>query len=310
MSRKKSSNRRSVNGMLLLDKPEGMSSNAVLQRVKQLFFAAKAGHTGSLDPLATGVLPICFGEATKFSQYFLDADKTYEVVAKLGVRTTTSDAEGEVVQERDVPDLSIVDIETACDSLRGEIDQTPSIYSALKYEGKPLYYYARQGINVPRPTRRICIYQLDILDFKKDKLTMRIHCSKGTYIRTLVDDLGEILGCGAHVEKLRRTDVGGLDISIMTNIEALTQLKEAQHYAAMDDCLLPLEKMMSSWPSIKLNEDQEQAIRYGQIVIVNSELDLKEYALFNELNKFIGVGFVAESSVLKAKRLVSQNLHS
>ena len=189
---------RPINGVLLLDKPYEMSSNHALQAVKRIYFAQKAGHTGALDPLATGMLPICLGEGTKFSQYLLDTDKTYQVTAKLGIRTTTSDAGGEVVSEKDV-NVSDEQLLQALDTFRGTTKQVPSMYSALKHQGQPLYKYAREGIEVPREARDITVLTLELLRFEHDEVELNIHVSKGTYIRTIVDDLGELLGCGAHV---------------------------------------------------------------------------------------------------------------
>ena len=188
---------RSVNGIVVVDKPLGASSNHVLQQVKRLYGAAKAGHTGSLDPLATGVLPVCLGEATKLSQYLLDSDKSYRTTAKLGIRTTTGDAEGEVVSERPVALTEL--IWSLLARFRGPIEQVPSMYSALKHNGKPLYEYARQGIEIERPARKVNIYRLTLIEFRGDELVLEVDCSKGTYIRTLVEDIGEMLGCGAHV---------------------------------------------------------------------------------------------------------------
>ena len=197
---------RDINGVLLLDKHQGLSSNDVLQKVKRIYNANKAGHTGALDPLATGMLPICLGESTKFSQFLLDADKRYRVIARLGQRTNTSDADGEVVQERPV-EFSQEQLDAALEQFRGDSQQVPSMYSALKYQGKPLYEYARQGIEVPREARDITVYELQFIRWENDELELEIHCSKGTYIRTIIDDLGEVLGCGAHVIYLRRVQV-------------------------------------------------------------------------------------------------------
>ncbi len=197
---------RPVNGVILLDKPTGISSNDALQKVKRIYFAEKAGHTGALDPLATGMLPICLGEATKFSQFLLDSDKRYRVIAKLGERTNTSDSDGEVVETRDI-NVTPEFLDECIDKFRGESDQVPSMFSALKYQGKPLYEYARQGIEVPREARKITVYEIVLHRFEGDEVEMEVHCSKGTYIRTIVDDLGEMLGCGAHVTMLRRTAV-------------------------------------------------------------------------------------------------------
>ncbi len=224
-----------MNGIFLLDKPIHISSNAALQKVKRLFQAKKAGHTGSLDPLATGMLPICFGQATKFSQYLLDADKSYAVTMQLGVRTNTSDKEGEVISTREVPNLSVTDIDRAFDNFRGNIQQVPSMFSALKYQGKPLYFYARQGITIERPSRAITIHAIDHISLENNLVYFTVHCSKGTYVRTLVDDVGEQLGCGAHVTQLRRLSVGPYRETDMMTMEQLTaQLNNAQH----DPCSL------------------------------------------------------------------------
>lgn len=219
---------RAINGVLLLDKPHGLSSNHALQTVKRIYFAQKAGHTGALDPLATGMLPICLGEGTKFSQFLLDTDKTYQVTAKLGIRTTTSDAGGEVVSEKEV-NVSDEQLSEALDSFRGTTKQTPSMYSALKYQGKPLYKYAREGIEVPRESRDITVFSLELLRFEHEEVELNIHVSKGTYIRTIVDDLGELLGCGAHVSDLRRLAVGDYPVDKMVTLSQLEALLEQAH---------------------------------------------------------------------------------
>ncbi len=219
------SSKRHVDGMLLLDKPAGITSNAALQEIKRLFQAKKAGHGGSLDPLATGMLPICFGRATKLSQGLLTADKSYVVTAKLGVKTTTSDAEGEIISERPVPEISKADLDQRLDRFRGVISQIPSMYSALKYKGQPLYKLARQGITVERKPRELTIHKLCILDLSDDLMQLEIHCSKGTYVRTLVDDIGEMIGCGAHVIALRRFRVGDFKESDLVTYEHLFQYR-------------------------------------------------------------------------------------
>ena len=201
---KRSRARRDVNGILVLDKPIGLSSNAALQEAKRLFYAKKAGHTGSLDPLATGVLPLCFGEATKFSQFLLDANKRYQATVTLGVATSTGDYEGEVIEEKAVDRFNDQELEAALDQFRGEISQIPSMYSALKVNGQPLYKLARQGIEIERKARQVTIFNLELLENPGVELVLDIHCSKGTYIRTLAEDLGKVLGCGAHVSSLRR----------------------------------------------------------------------------------------------------------
>ena len=217
---------RDVHGVLLLDKPQGASSNDVLQKVKRIYNANRAGHTGALDPLATGMLPICLGEATKFSQYLLDSDKRYRVIAKLGQRTDTSDADGQVVEERPVT-FSAEQLDAALESFRGDTMQVPSMYSALKYQGKKLYEYARQGIDVPREARPITVYELLFIRHEGDELELEVHCSKGTYIRTIIDDLGEKLGCGAHVIYLRRLAVSKYPVERMVTLEHLHEIGRA-----------------------------------------------------------------------------------
>ena len=230
-------NKSQVNGVLLLNKPSGMTSNAALQQVKRLLQAKKAGHTGSLDPLASGMLPMCFGRATKLCQHLLNADKRYFVRAKLGVRTNTSDQEGHVIATREVPALSAVAIDRAFDAFRGEIEQVPSMFSAIKHQGQPLYKLARQGIEVERKSRHIKIYELMVLDYQNSVVTFEVHCSKGTYIRTLVDDFGELLGCGAHVTYLHRLSVGPFQKEQMIPLDKIESDTERLRY------LLSLESL-------------------------------------------------------------------
>lgn len=224
---------REINGVLLLDKPQDISSNDALQKVRRMFNASKAGHTGALDPLATGMLPICLGEATKFSQFLLDSDKRYRVIARLGQRTDTSDAHGEVIQERPVQ-FTQQALYDALDSFRGETLQVPSMYSALKHQGKPLYEYARQGIEVEREARPITVYELQFIRWEGDELELEIHCSKGTYIRTIIDDLGEKLQCGAHVIFLRRLEVADYPKERMVTLEQLRAMIEDAQTAQED----------------------------------------------------------------------------
>ncbi|MCJ8303761.1 tRNA pseudouridine(55) synthase TruB, partial [Shewanella sp.] len=237
---------RFIDGILLLDKETGMSSNFALQRVKRLFDANKAGHTGALDPLATGMLPICLGEATKFSQHLLDADKRYLVTAKLGVRTDTSDSDGEVVQTRPL-DFTQELLMESLDYFRGDTMQVPSMFSALKHKGQPLYKYAREGIEVPREARPITVFELNFISLEGDELTLDIHCSKGTYIRTITDDLGEMLGCGAHVIMLRRTQVADYPYDRIISLTQLNEMVEkaeaegADAKAMLDELLLPMD---------------------------------------------------------------------
>ncbi|HEY1393271.1 MAG TPA: tRNA pseudouridine(55) synthase TruB, partial [Methylibium sp.] len=239
--------RRALHGVLLLDKPLGWSSNDALQKVKGMLRAEKAGHTGTLDPLATGLLPLCFGAATKFSQVSLDADKAYRATLQLGVTTTTGDAEGEVLERRQV-DVSGDKLQRACAALTGEIDQLPPMHSALKHEGKALYEYARAGVEIERAPRRVTIHRLDIVSWQADELVLDVHCSKGTYVRTLAEDLGRALGCGAHLSALRRTACGPLRVEDAVSIEALAEMTEAERWALLrpPDCLL------AAWPEVRL----------------------------------------------------------
>ena len=245
-------NARAVNGILLLDKPLDVSSNGILQRVRWLYQAQKAGHTGALDPMASGLLPLCFGEATKFSQFLLDTDKTYRVRACFGVRTSTSD-EGEVISEKPV-NFTDAELEQALKTFRGDILQVPTMFSALKYQGQPLYKYARQGITIEREARPICIFRFALQQRQGNFADFIVHCSKGTYIRTLIDDLGELLGCGAHVSALHRTQVGPFTAEQMVQPERLAELAETCHrladFSALDALLLPLDAGIVSMPAI------------------------------------------------------------
>lgn len=307
---------RSIDGILLLDKPLGISSNDAVQKVKRAFFAAKAGHTGALDPLATGMLPVCLGEATKFSQFLLDADKTYEVTAKLGIRTTTSDADGEVVQRRQVH-VSEKELLDACETFKGPIKQIPSMYSALKHEGKPLYYYARQGIDIPREARDITIFKLEVNRFKDDEVDMTVHCSKGTYIRSLVDDLGQLLGCGAYVTLLHRTNVSDYPSNKMVTLETLDNMIEkarqdlVEPKELLDRLLLPMDTAVKSLVEVKVNEDRE--LYFGNGNPVESEdasgleagAHVRVYSVKSGL--FLGAAEIDTDGRVAPKRLVVRN---
>jgi tRNA pseudouridine55 synthase len=299
--------KRRINGLLLLDKPIGPSSNRALQTVKHLYGAAKAGHTGSLDPLASGLLPICFGEATKFSQYLLDADKTYIVKAQLGIRTTTSDSEGEIVATKAVPDLTLKSLDRTLEAFRGTITQIPSMYSALKYQGKPLYKYAREGIEVPRTERTIEVYQLDVIAYESGMVTLAIRCSKGTYVRTIVDDLGEVLGCGAHVIALRRTSIGDFKEADMMTIAHLEQLKSDVSYQAIDDLLLPVETAISALPPVFLHPDLVHYLQQGSPVLVPNLPRGAWLRLHTKEGALIGIGELLDDGRIAPKRLLSQH---
>ncbi len=295
---------RDIHGVFLLDKPQGMSSNDIMQKVKRIFQANKAGHTGALDPLATGMLPICLGEATKFSQFLLDADKRYLVTAKLGERTDTSDAEGQIVETRDV-NVKTPEILTALEQFRGDILQVPTMFSALKHNGKPLYEYARQGITVEREARPITIFELNFIEYNAPYLTLEVHCSKGTYIRTLVDDLGEVLGCGAHVAMLRRTAVADYPTEKMLDWHALQSLAEPQDLSLLDALLLPIDTAVAKLPALTLNESQTQGIGFGQRIKFDNPNRLQgQVRLFSHENRFLGVAVIDENNVIRPQRLV------
>ncbi|EOX4789255.1 tRNA pseudouridine(55) synthase TruB [Vibrio alginolyticus] len=301
---------RPINGVILLDKPTGISSNDALQKVKRIYFAEKAGHTGALDPLATGMLPICLGEATKFSQFLLDSDKRYRVIAKLGERTNTSDSDGEVVETRPV-DVTLDKLEACIDQFRGESDQVPSMFSALKYQGKPLYEYARKGIEVPRESRKITVYEIVLHRFEGDEVEMEVHCSKGTYIRTIVDDLGEMLGCGAHVTMLRRTGVAKYPYENMVTLEQLNELLEQAHREEraprelLDPLLLPMDTAVEDLPEVNLVPELADMVQHGQPVqVFGAPTESSLRLTMGEERLFIGVGEMNEDGKIAPKRLV------
>ncbi|WP_019274469.1 tRNA pseudouridine(55) synthase TruB [Vibrio coralliilyticus] len=300
---------RPIDGVILLDKPTGISSNDALQKVKRIYFAEKAGHTGALDPLATGMLPICLGEATKFSQFLLDSDKRYRVIAKLGERTNTSDSDGEVVETRQV-DVDMTKLEACIDKFRGESDQVPSMFSALKYQGKPLYEYARQGIEVPREARKITVYEIILHRFEGDEVEMEVHCSKGTYIRTIVDDLGEMLGCGAHVTMLRRTAVANYPYEKMVTLEQLNELLEQAHRdevaprEVLDPLLLPMDTAVEDLPEVNLNAEQTDLVQHGQPVYVLGVPEGTLRMTSGDERTFIGVAELNDDGKVAPKRLV------
>ncbi|ATI47292.1 tRNA pseudouridine(55) synthase TruB [Vibrio parahaemolyticus] len=301
---------RPINGVILLDKPTGISSNDALQKVKRIYFAEKAGHTGALDPLATGMLPICLGEATKFSQFLLDSDKRYRVIAKLGERTNTSDSDGEVVETRPV-DVTLEKLEACIEKFRGESDQVPSMFSALKYQGKPLYEYARKGIEVPRESRKITVYEIVLHRFEGDEVEMEVHCSKGTYIRTIVDDLGEMLGCGAHVTMLRRTAVAKYPYEKMVTLEQLNELLEQAHREEiaprelLDPLLMPMDTAVEDLPEVNLIPELADMVQHGQPVQVLGAPEQGALRLtMGEERLFIGVGEMNDDGKIAPKRLV------
>jgi len=306
---------RAINGVLLLDKPHGLSSNHALQSVKRIYFAQKAGHTGALDPLATGMLPICLGEGTKFSQYLLDTDKTYQVTAKLGIRTTTSDAGGEIVSQKEV-NVSDEQLAAALDTFRGTTKQVPSMYSALKHQGQPLYKYAREGIEVPREARDITVFNLELLHFEHDEVELNIHVSKGTYIRTIVDDLGELLGCGAHVAHLRRSAVGNYPIDKMITLPELEALLEKANEDeitpsdVLDPLLLPMNSAVDGMHRVYVDDMSANFLRHGNPVQAYNAPDEGSVQVYlgedeNDADaEFIGVGFINDDGLVAPKRIV------
>lgn len=299
---------RPIDGILILDKPQGLTSNGALQQAKRLFGAAKAGHTGSLDPLATGVLPLCFGEATKFSQFLLDANKRYLATITLGVATASGDADGDVLEERDVPAISAEALETRLDEFRGEIEQTPSMFSAVKQGGEPLYKLARQGIEVERKSRRVTIFELLVREFSSPALTLEIACSKGTYVRSIAEDLGKVLGCGAHVSGLRRLSSGPYGLGEAVTLEALEMRKTDGGAEALDELLVPAESAVEDWPAVELPEFTASFLRQGQPVQIARAPTEGWVRIFSESGddpEFLGVGEILEDGRVAPRRLVA-----
>ena len=301
MSRRRNKGR-NVNGVLLLDKPIGMSSNEALQVAKRIFNANKAGHTGSLDPLASGLLPVCFGEATKASGFLLDADKHYRVRCKLGERTTTADAEGEVIERRPVNGIDAARLEQAFTQFRGEIEQIPPMYSAVKHQGQRLYKLARQGVEVEREARPVVIHALTLLGLELPYFDIDVHCSKGTYVRTLAEDIGEQLGCGAHVTELRRLGVGPYDTVGMVSLDQLKQ--EAGDTSALDGHLFPIESALVQWPDVRLSPDATFYLRQGQPVVVPHAPTSGWVRLYAADQRFLGMGQVLDDGRVAPKRLM------
>ena len=295
---------RPVNGILLLDKPIGLTSNDALQEVKHLYKARKAGHTGSLDPLASGLLPICLGEATKASGFLLDADKHYRMTCRLGVRTTTGDAEGEVLETRPVGALDAAALEAVLDRFRGPIQQVPPMYSAVKHQGERLYKLARQGVEVAREARTVVIRGLTLLAMNLPELELDVHCTKGTYVRTLAEDIGDLLGCGAHVTTLRRLGVGPYDEAGMITLADLKQLL-LQGFEALDAILLPVETALAQWPGVRLSSDAAFYLRQGQPVLVPHAPTSGWVRLYQGEHQFLGMGQILDDGRVAPKRLMN-----
>ena len=314
---------RQLDGVFLLDKPPGLSSNGVLQYVKRLYGAAKAGHTGALDPLATGMLPLTFGEGTKFSQFLLDADKRYQTTAKLGIRTDSSDADGAVVEEKTIGDhVNQALIESLInDHFRGEIEQVPSMFSALKHNGQPLYKLARKGEKVAVKPRKVRILEISLLDYRPEmaELDLDIRCSKGTYIRSIVEDLGLLLGCGAHVQKLRRLESGPYKKEMMITMAQLEQLvtehkvvnDEAQEesssalFEQLDSLLLPIYSPIEHLEKFMLDDEQKAAVFQGKKIKVSAEPAEVIRLHMQSDDSFVGIGVISEQGVLSSKRLLN-----
>lgn len=293
---------REINGIVLLDKDIGLSSNAALQQVKRLFFAKKAGHTGSLDPLASGILPICLGQATKVAQFLLNDDKRYFVCGKLGQTSDTGDCEGTIIDSRAFAHLSETQIIAAVQSFVGDIMQIPPMYSALKKDGQPLYKLARKGIEVERKARPITIYKIDYLGYEKGVLRLQVWCSKGTYIRTLIEDIGKRLGCGAHVITLRRTGFAHIDISHTIKYADLEK-RATEDYQALDETILQSDVMLPNFDSIYLDKEQSIDIKFGKSIQYDWQNLSASIKLFDEKKQFLGIGKMQKDGAISPKRL-------
>jgi len=299
---------RNISGVLLLDKPQGGSSNHALQKVKRLFGAAKAGHTGSLDPLATGMLPVCFGEATKISAFLLDADKRYRLKCQLGVSTTTGDTEGEVVDTKDVSTISQKTVEDILPAFLGEIEQVPPMYSALKHNGERLYKLARQGIEVERKARKVTIYDIEFLALGTNSadqliLELEVGCSKGTYVRTLVEDIAKKLDCCAHITALRRLSVGPYEGEMMT-MDQLMELAEQGH-DALDESLQPVDSGVANWPDVHLAADAAFYVQQGQAVMV-PHAPTQGWVRIYDQSQFLGLGEIQDDGMVAPRRMIKQ----
>ena len=297
--------KRNISGVLLLDKPIGITSNQALQITKRLFNASKAGHTGTLDPLATGLLPVCFGEATKFSSALLGADKTYTATLKLGYISSTGDADGEISVAGDV-NLTSKQIKLALQGLTGKILQTPPMYSALKHQGKPLYTYARKGIEIERKSREITIYDLQVVAFEENNMNIMVKCSTGTYIRTLAEDLGKILGCGgAYITSLNRNEIGNLNLSDAYTLDMLKSMSSAQ----FDACLHPTDTLLHNLPAVFMNNTDSQNLLNGQVVtntaLANKFQENEKIRIYNDEKQFLGLGEITACGAITPKRLIA-----
>lgn len=305
MSRRRAKGR-DISGLLLLDKPEGITSNRALQEVKNIFFAKKAGHTGSLDPIATGILPICFGEATKFSQFLLNTDKKYLVTCKLGEKTNSADRQGEIIATADIPKLNEEHIQQELDKFLGKSEQIPPMHSAIKVNGQPLYKLAHKGQEIERKPRPIEVYSFDLIEIlATDKLLLEVHCSKGTYVRTLIENLGDRLGCGAHVAELRRTGFGDFDISETVTIEAIKTLHaQNDKFTGLNALISPTADTLRDFDAIDLSSDEKFYVMQGQAIRADDRAETNLVKMFHQ-QEFIGVGEFLDDGRLSPKRLIS-----
>lgn len=295
---------RDVSGVLALDKPTGMSSNQALQRARRCFDARKAGHTGSLDPLASGVLPLCFGEATKVSGFLLDADKHYEFDCRLGEATETGDAEGAVIETGPVPSLSALDLEPVLEGFRGEIQQVPPMYSALKHQGRRLYELAREGVEVEREARAVTVRALECLAVDGATLTLRVACSKGTYVRVLAEDLARALGTVGHVTRLRRTAAGPYDESDLVTLEQIETASE-KGVETVDRLLHPLDSALDDWPAVHLGRESAVYFRQGQALQVPGAPTDGRLRVYDADERFVGIGEVLDDGRVAPRRLIA-----
>ena len=303
MSRQRQRRVRNINGIVVLDKANGLSSNAALQEVKRLYEANKAGHAGSLDPLATGVLPVCLGEATKVSQFLLDSDKRYRARIKLGIRTDTGDSEGSIIERNEGISVSRKAIERALTKFKGEVEQVPPMHSAIKMNGVPLYKLARKGITVEREPRLVTLYQICLVEFVHSELELEISCSKGTYIRTIADDLGQELGCGAHVIELRRTQAGVFTEKDSISSEELALEKENRGLDKIDQFLIPMDRAIQDLPEVNLPSITASHVKNGQAVLVR-HLPKNGLVRMYEDEQFIGIGSIDDDGKVAPKRLI------
>ena len=304
MARRSKIKGRNVKGVLLLDKPPGLTSNDALQKVKSLYRARKAGHTGSLDKAASGLLPLCFGEATKFSGFLLNADKHYRTIFQLGIQTSTGDAEGEVVFQGETGKLSRKRVETALAGFLGTVMQVPPMYSALKHKGQRLYKLAHQGLEVDREPREITVHRMDLLEYRDDELELEIRCSKGTYVRTLAEDIGKELGCGAHVKALRRIGAGPYSDENMPTLPELEAIAETG-MQGLDELLLDIDSVVQDLPAVHLVDSVAYYLCQGQPVTVPRAPTRGMLRIYTEDDRFLGVGEVLADGRVAPKRLVA-----